>query len=570
MCATLLVPTGVIFPDALTRSYTRSNIAETNLAGLVGMIQEIYLRLALCVDKDELEGHIADLAKTAKAVDSAAINALQRAFPTHQVFQGAIVAADVLLIAFSHGRERYMQWMRSDARDRPVDNFSWGPVVEFLQSWAQGIPHAARPGRPARQSPPRMVDALGLPNDFMLSGSTFCSSQDTLFDSQSTASEDSDFTPPGSRSARRKVKFSPPPKSSGSRKKGSGVPTILEPSSATLTPTKVSAGSQPSAPSPVPSGQPSPQSQHVPPSPSGFWALLAGPSPKVCTSHPEFLAASKASGLTKPEYLYTRDRDVADDALAACLRKVTTGRQAGRQSVPCFAVKGSRSGLHATRAGAQAVVKIHGGVIRHFLSKSKGRKWLWNYKKKRRSGALTLAEKVAIDAAEDRGDPTVLATLWASKRAALEAYVRGSVFVRPFSDEWIALQSRPAPPPAPPRAPAPPPAAAASAGSTTTLPDVFVVTDASGFHVAPSLADAQSLMAARADSHCSAPFGTVTEAQAHAAKLRAEEYTWYVVLRGHSTGVMRQAACVKAVSGFANPKMTGPFRTRHDADVAYH
>ena len=496
MCQKLLVDSGVVFPTALSRSFTRSTIAEFNLAGLIGTVQEIYLRLALCFDTNTLTGHIDNLAKIAKTVNTAAIHALQHAFPKNQVFQGPIVAADVLLLAFSHAKEFFVQWLDSDSDENPEDGFTWGPAVSFLKAWAGGITPAALPARPPRPDPPRADDALGLPYDFMLSGSTFCSSQDTRADSDSSEppeDNDPDYepTPEKKQPARRKVTFSTPEK---------------PPSTADDSPTEEDHA--------VPSAQSSPPPKATSPpdirSPAGFWVVLSGPSPQIYESLPDFNEACKKLRKAGEQvtHLYTRDRDVADDALQAKKTAMANKGRQGRASkaIPCFAIKGGQqSGTYSTRLQAEAAARLHGGEIRQFTSKNKARRWLHN-NKKRRKGALTLADKQAVDRAETSGDPTILQQLWTTKRTALQAYVRGSVFEMPFTDEWMALQATASHPPSP----------RATRRATNT-----------------------------------------------------RDIEWYVVTRGKTTGVMPEAEAIKAVTGFRSPSMDGPFRTRRDADVCY-
>ena len=58
MCDYLLLDPGVVFMDALTRSYTRSTLDEFNLAGLIGTMQQVYLRITICIPADDLVDHV--------------------------------------------------------------------------------------------------------------------------------------------------------------------------------------------------------------------------------------------------------------------------------------------------------------------------------------------------------------------------------------------------------------------------------------------------------------------------------------------------------------------------------
>ena len=538
MCDSILVDSGVVFPDALSRSYMRSTMDEHNLAGLIGTVQQIYLRIAMCFEVDTLAGYVDHIVGVAKQVELAAMYELQRQFPEYPVFQGPLVTSDVILLGFGFAEQYFMKWMKTDSSDEAsLEEFSWGPAVTFLEEWAKEVKPAARPPRPANTAPVSRFD-IGLPNDFLLSGSTFYSSQETLFDFSQQSSDHSDpdytATPPTVRKkktpkAKKRVEFSPAPDDSDMFE--SAAPTIR-------TPVKSESAHADTADPPA-----------VPPSPAGFWVILEGKARGICTSYPEFQAAIKTLNTSNPEYLYTRDRDVAEDALKSVTSKPS--KKQGRVGTTCYAVKGTHPGIHASKAGAEAVRKEHGGEVRRFTSKTKARKWL--YQKQRRKGALTEAEIKAVDWAEDKGDPTILEKLWPTKRKALKAYVKSSPFERPFTDEWIALRS----------------VADAKNPAPAGPPDIFVVRNGTSYSVAQSVAEAQKLMAAGTDTQCSGRFYTTALAKAFIAKEKQTFNLWYVVTKGHKTGVMTQKDCVAAVSGFDNPALVGPFRTRHEADVRY-
>ena len=190
--------------------------------------------------------------------------------------------------------------------------------------------------------------------------------------------------------------------------------------------------------------------------------------------------------------------------------------------------------------------------MKEFTSKTKARAWLNERRRRKRNQYLTNSEKLEIDKAESKGDPRIFESLWISKNQAFLIYVSSTPFERPFTDEWITIAKNESP----------------DVRSMMRAAKYFVVDTAGGPEVVTSLVEAQE---------ATAKGGTnleqfLSEDAAYACRnkrIQDGRTTWWVVHRGHRTGVMREADCIDAICNFHNPRSEGPFKSKALADAAY-